>query len=284
MASEQPRRTVSDRLDSLVHHNRFTIAVVFPLVGTVLLILGSEGYVPSELALNPFLLVAATFVMRLPLIAGLMPLVTRRAATALLALATFTYAIELVGVRTGLPYGEFSYQLALGPMLFGEVPLALPIFYFPLLLNGYLLGLLLLGPRATSRLRRVLTGIALVLVMDLVLDPAAVDLGFWAYADGGAYYDVPVSNYLGWVFSATVAMTLVDLGFDAAGVRARLDRCSFMLDDLVSFAILWGVINGYFGNWIPAALAVGFAVVLMRLDRFDFVVGPPAFNRWTKSS
>ncbi|WP_338729570.1 bisanhydrobacterioruberin hydratase [Haladaptatus sp. DJG-WS-42] len=279
MASE-----VSKRLDALVHANRFTIAVVFPLVGTFLLILGSEGYVPQELALNPFLLVAATFVMRLPLIAGLTPLVTRRATVALVALATFTYAVELVGVRTGLPYGEFSYQLALGPMLFGEVPLALPIFYFPLLLNSYLLGLLLLGPRATTRLRRILAGICIVLVMDLVLDPAAVDLGFWAYVGGGAYYDVPLSNYLGWVFSATIAVSLIELGFHADRVKNRLDTCSFMLDDLVSFAILWGVINGYFGNWIPAALAAGFALILLRLDRFDFAVGPVVRSQKSKHS
>lgn len=284
MASEQGTQAVTERLDALVHSNRFTIAVVFPLVGTILLILGSEGYVPPELALNPFLLVAATFVMRLPLIAGLTPLITRRAAIALLTLASFTYAVELVGVRTGLPYGEFSYQLALGPMLFGEVPLALPLFYFPLLLNSYLLGLLLLGPRATTRLRRVIAGIAIVLVMDLVLDPAAVDLGFWAYAEGGSYYDVPLSNYLGWVFSATIAMSLIEVGFSASGIRERLAGCSFMLDDLVSFAILWGIINAYFGNWIPALLAVGFALVLVRLDRFDFAVGIPFRSQKAKSS
>jgi putative membrane protein len=43
-----------------------------------------------------------------------------------------------------------------------------------------------------------------------------------------------------------------------------------MLDDLVSFVILWGGINAYFGNWVPAALAVGYGYALWKTDRFDF--------------
>jgi putative membrane protein len=43
-----------------------------------------------------------------------------------------------------------------------------------------------------------------------------------------------------------------------------------MLDDLVSFVLLWGAVNAYFGNWIAATLAVGYGYGLWRVDRFDF--------------
>jgi putative membrane protein len=47
-----------------------------------------------------------------------------------------------------------------------------------------------------------------------------------------------------------------------------------MLDDLVSFVILWGAINAAFGNWVPVALAGLFFAGLVKIDRFDFRVRP----------
>ncbi len=257
----------------IVRENRFTIAVVFPLVGALLFVAGHEAWLPAWLAQNPLLIVFGTLVMRSPLVAGLLPEIDRRAGIALVALAVYTYAIEFLGVTTGLPYGEFHYQLELGPMLFGTVPMGLPVFFFPLVLNSYLLCLLLLGSRASSRFARFVSSLAIVIVIDLVLDPAAVTLGFWAYDGGGAYYGVPVSNYLGWVVSGIVAVGLVELGFDWRALRARLDGCEFMLDDMVSFVILWGAMNAYFGNSVPVAIAVLLFAGLRRIDRFDFAVG-----------
>ncbi len=267
------RREAEARLSTVVRENRFTIAVVFPLVGALLFVAGHEAWLPAWLARNPLLIIFGTIVMRSPLVAGLVPEIDRRAGIALLALTAYTYAIEFLGVTTGFPYGEFHYQLELGPMLFGTVPVGLPVFFFPLVLNSYLLCLLLLGPRADSLLARLSASLAVVLVIDLVLDPAAVALGFWTYDAGGVYYGVPLSNYLGWVLSGAVAVGLVELGFDWRALRTRLDRCEFMLDDMVSFVILWGAMNAYFGNWIPVGVALLLFVGLRRIDRFDVVVG-----------
>ncbi|WP_458206432.1 bisanhydrobacterioruberin hydratase [Haladaptatus sp. NG-SE-30] len=266
------RRDAEARLAAIVRNNRFTIAVVFPLVGALLFVAGYEGWLPAWLARSPLLILFGTLVMRSPLVAGLAPLVDRRAGIALVVLTAYTYAVEFVGVTTGIPYGEFHYELELGPMLFGTVPVGLPVFFFPLVLNSYLLCLLLLGPRAESRGTRLLASLAVVLVIDLVLDPAAVALGFWSYSAGSVYYGVPLSNYVGWLVSGTVAVGLVELGFDWRAIRERLDRCEFMLDDMVSFVILWGAMNAYFTNWIPVVVAGLLFVGLRRIDRFDFAV------------
>jgi len=114
--------------------------------------------------------------------------------------------------------------------------------------------------------------------MDLVLDPGAVALGFWSYAAGGVYYGVPVQNYLGWILSATVTVVTLDYVFPWDALRRRLAACEFMLDDLVSFVVLWGSINAYFGQWVPAALAVLLGAGLWRTNRFD-VPPPPWLNR-----
>jgi putative membrane protein len=272
--SVPPRDRLEHRLAAVVAENRFTIAVVFPLVGSVLLLASAEALVSGPLRFNPYLILLGTLVMRLPLIAGLVPLVDRRAAVGLGLLAVYAYGIELIGVTTGQPYGSFEYGVALGPMLFDKVPLGLPVFFFPLVVNAYLLCLLLLGPRAESTAVRLLSVIATVLTMDLVLDPGAVALGFWAYDPVGAYYGVPWSNYAGWVLSATVAVVLLDASFDRVGLRQRLAECEFMLDDLVSFVLLWGGVNAYYGNWIPVVLAAGLGAGLVATDRFDFDIQP----------
>jgi putative membrane protein len=266
------RARVEAVLDELVAGHRFEIAVVFPVVGAVTLLASAWGLLPAFLSFNPYFILFGTLVMRLPLVAGLAPLVDRRAAVALLALTAYAFAIELFGVATGWPYGEFAYLIELGPMLAGEVPLGLPVFFFPLVVNSYLLVVLLAGPRARSRLRRLVAVAATVVWMDVVLDPAAVALGFWAYYPPGAYHGVPLSNYAGWVLSALVSVALLDWGFDADALRDRLADCAYLLDDLVSFVILWGAVNVAFGQVVPAAAAGLLGVALLRTDRFDFAV------------
>ena len=268
------RRLIEDRLEGLVAENRFTIAVVFPAIGALLLVGSAEGWVPEPFSFHPTLILFGTAVMRLPLIAGVLPLLDRRGAIGLLALTGYAYGIELIGVQTGLPYGEFAYLIELGPMLFGDVPLGLPVFFFPLVLNSYLLVVLLLGDRARSTPVRLLGTLATVLTMDLVLDPGAVGLGFWAYAGGGGYYGVPASNYAGWVVSGAISVAIFDRILDGDALVARLGTCGFMLDDLVSFVILWGGVNLYFGHLVPAVLALLLGGGLLATDRFDFAVEP----------
>ncbi len=282
------RRAVEARLDDVVRANRFTIAVVFPATGAVLLVASAEGLPEAALAaalaplghaatgraagrvlaFNPWLVLAGVAVMRAPLVVGLAPLVDRRAAGWVGALVGYAYAIEYVGVHTGLPYGEFAYGAGLGPTVEG-VPVGLPVFFVPLVANGYLLCLLLLGDRARSAAVRLPVTVAAVVAMDLVLDPGAVSLGFWSYVAGGPYYGVPAQNYLGWVLSAAVAVGALDRAFARTALLDRLAGCEFALDDLVSFVLLWAGVNAWFGNALPALFAGLFGLGLVRADRFD---------------
>jgi putative membrane protein len=269
----ESRREWETLFDRVVNENRFTISVVFPAVGAFLLVASAEGLLPPPFAFNPLLVLMGILVMRSPLVVGVLPVVGRRAALGVAALAGYAYGIELLGVHTGLPYGEFYYDVDLGPML-GGVPLALPVFFLPLVMNAYLLCLLLLGDRAESSLLRVLAVIGLVLSMDLVLDPGAVDLRFWVYPDGGAFYGVPLSNYAGWVLSATISVVVIDFAFDRAALRGRLASCEFALDDMVSFVLLWGGVNLFYANWVPALVAAAIGVGLLRTERFDATLVP----------
>ena len=287
------RWALEARLEGLVRANRFTLAVTVPAVGAVLLLAGSRGLLPSDLVLHPALLLPAVLAMRLPLVAGLLPTIGRRAAVGLALLAGYAYAVEFVGVTTGWPYGAFAYTADLGPTLGGAVPLALPLLYLPLVLDSYLLGLALLGRfggdgrrghrdgwLADSRVVRVFAGVAVLLAVDLVLDPGAVAVGFWAYDGGGAYYGVPLSNFAGWLLTGTVAVLGVDLAFDAAALRGRIDRAPFVLDDLVSFLVLWGTVGVVAGNWLAVLVAALLAVAVANVSNFREGFGVHAVGRW----
>ncbi|MFB6116409.1 MAG: bisanhydrobacterioruberin hydratase [Candidatus Nanosalina sp.] len=252
-------------LERIVEKNRFTISVLFPFVGAIGFIASAEGLLPGFLAFNPFLIFFGTLVMRLPLVAGLKPLVDRKVGGMILALSLYTYMIEYVGLKTGWPYGSFEYQVHLGPMING-VPLGLPLFFIPLVLNSYLLVNLF---RVNGKLKRFLATLGLIVLIDLVLDPAAVALGIWTYGEG-VFYGVPASNFLGWLLSGTVAVLFMEAGFNRKELLDRLMEEDYILDDMVSFVLLWGLVNLYYGNIVSVGVSFFFATVLYDADRFNF--------------
>ncbi len=264
------RREIEAQLETVVRNNRATIAITFPLVGVALLVAGSEGWIPRWLAFHPYLMVSAAAIMALPLVAGILPVIDRRAGVGLAALVGFAWGIELLGVNTGIPYGAFEYQVALGPMLFGDIPLALPVFYFPILLNSYLLGVLALGQYAERLTIRYPVVVGFVLLLDFILDPGALQLGFWTWEHPGAYYGVPLSNFAGWILSGSIAVGVIHFTFDHEQIITRLREVGFFLDDLINFLLFWGLVNLYFGNLVPVALAVAILIGLFRVSWFDF--------------
>jgi len=257
------------KLDEMVSENRFTVAVVFPVVGAFMLV-GStvEGLFPAFLSFNPYLILFGTAVMRLPLIAGVLPLLDRKSVTGIIILTGFSYLIEFIGTSTGFPYGSFEYGIALGPMINGQVPLGLPIFFIPLVMNAYLMVLLLAPKSAEKFFNRFLMVLAVLLTMDLVLDPAAVALNFWSY-EKGFFYGVPFSNFSGWLLSGTVSILILDFSFNREKLVSRLEECDFMLDDFVSFTFLWGFVNLYFGSLVPALLSLALLLGLIKIERFN---------------
>ncbi len=82
-------------------------------------------------------------------------------------------------VATGWPYGDFSYAMGLEPLLFNLVPLALPLFWVPMLVNAWLLAVWL-KTQLHSRLPGggVVTwalAVLLLVVFDLEAEPVVSD-------------------------------------------------------------------------------------------------------------
>jgi len=113
----------------------------------------------------------------------------RRAWLLFAVAVTFGVAVEVLGERTGFPFGAYAY-LAPGPALFG-VPLLVPLGWFTFTLIALAV--------APARRARWIAPLALV-AWDLGLDPLMVREGFWAF-EVGPYFGVPWSNFAGWYVS-----------------------------------------------------------------------------------
>lgn len=263
------RSELESRLEKIVRDNRFTISVIFPLVGAISLIASSEGLLPSYLSFNPYFILFGVLIMRSPLISGILPLLRRKELTGLALVCIYAYLIEFIGVSTGFPYGNFQYLIELGPMIAGKVPLGLPVFFLPLVLNAYLLSILILGDKSSKFLYRFPLVVSLVIIIDLVLDPGAVAVKFWEY-ENGIYYGVPLSNYFGWVLSSTVAAGIFDQSFNIMELREKLSDCEYLLDDMISFVILWSIVAAFYSLWIPLVLGIALGLSLYLKGRFDF--------------
>lgn len=111
--------------------------------------------------------------------------------------------IENIGVLTGVPFGHYHYTEILGPQL-GVVPIAIGFSYVPAAYFSWVVALLLTRnpggntPATTSLATPVVASIAMVM-WDLSLDPLNSTIGqSWIWEGGGAYFGVPIINFVGW--------------------------------------------------------------------------------------
>lgn len=111
--------------------------------------------------------------------------------------------IENFGVLTGIPFGHYHYTEILGPQL-GVVPIAIGFSYVPAAYFCWVIALLLTRKArnnkgvTTSLFTPLVASIAMVM-WDLSLDPLNSTVGqSWIWENGGAYFGVPIINFVGW--------------------------------------------------------------------------------------
>ena len=124
--------------------------------------------------------------------------------------------IENVGVRTGFPFGSYYFTDLMGPKLF-VVPIQLGLAYLGMAYLSWTLGRVILGnmrsPVTGSRVVTLPLIAAFVMVAwDLSQDPVwSTVLHLWIWRQGGVYFGVPVSNFLGWYLTVYVFYQLFAL-------------------------------------------------------------------------
>jgi uncharacterized membrane protein len=162
-------------------------------------------------------------------------------------------SVEKIGITTGFPFGHYFFTDAMGPKISG-VPVLLGLAYLGMGYLSWVLASLILGWE-----QRDLTGWRVVglpafaaLVMtswDFCMDPVwSTVVRAWIWTDGGSYFGVPISNFVGWYGNIFVIYLLF-----AFYLRRRVTTKDAMPTKFWKVALLfYGVsVAGNFFNLIP---------------------------------
>jgi putative membrane protein len=111
-------------------------------------------------------------------------------------------SFEILGIRTGFPFGSYYFTDLMGPKIFG-VPVLLGLAYVGMGYLSWTLGRMILGngePIAGFSFVAVpLVASFLMVAWDLAMDPIwSTVTHAWIRRHGGGYFGVPVSNFFGW--------------------------------------------------------------------------------------
>jgi putative membrane protein len=127
------------------------------------------------------------------------------------------FIFESIGLSTTAVFGHYAYQMQT-PSLY-SVPWLVIIYWTVFVYIGYAISTSFLywsgkaKPSINNRRKILLIGLILtdgiaVTAIDLFMDPLQVNLGSWSWAEGGAYFGVPLQNFLGW-FLVTIIITSI---------------------------------------------------------------------------
>jgi uncharacterized membrane protein len=155
--------------------------------------------------------------------------------------------LENTSILTGFPFGHYYYTSGLGPKLL-LVPLVIGPAYFG---SGYLawvLSTVLIGdvrPKGSWFTTFAVPFIAsfMMVAWDLGMDPTSSTIRhLWIWEQGGGYFGVPLTNYLGWFFTVYVFFQLFALSLrlrkaSREGKEPTLPR-SYYAQAIVIYAVI----------------------------------------------
>ena len=113
------------------------------------------------------------------------------------------WSYESLSIQTGFPFGDYYYSSGLGAKV-GQVPVAIMPSYFAFGYLSWTLASILIGKRDNKLSGSdmwVLPVVAsfLMVIWDVCMDPICSTLfGEWIWEDGGPYFGVPLTNFMGW--------------------------------------------------------------------------------------
>jgi uncharacterized membrane protein len=200
-----------------------------------------------------------------------------RALGFLLPSVLISLTSELLGTSTGFPFGHYSYLSGLGYKIAGLVPFTIPLSWFYLGCVAYVLARVGLEvDRKPSLLRHIGAiglGALLLTSWDFVLDPAMsqTSLPFWYWHKPGAFFGMPYQNFVGWMGTGMVFMSVAALLWKNNPIK--LERFPLTVPLIVYL--------GNFGFATVMSLAAGFSIPVL----LGLVLGvTPAVVLWLKGS
>ncbi|MFA9557966.1 carotenoid biosynthesis protein [Evansella sp. AB-rgal1] len=107
--------------------------------------------------------------------------------------------MESIGVRTGLFFGDYTYESDFGPKLLG-VPITIGFAWVMVIATSHTLA-----SSITNKVTRMkgfvyaLYASFIATALDFIIDPVAFQVKqYWIWNEPGLYYGIPASNFYGW--------------------------------------------------------------------------------------
>jgi uncharacterized membrane protein len=191
-------------------YNILRLVFLAAAVGALLMTFQVTPSKYSPLFEGLFLVLAAALTManharRLPV---------ENAIMAAIFIAVISSLVQIIGVKTGIPFGPLNYTENFGPKLFHLLPWSIPIIWVVFLLNSRGVAKLILRPWRTANYYGFwIMGLTclLTVMLDFGLEPFATRINhLWSWKMINpilSWYDSPWVNFLGW--GATSLLILV---------------------------------------------------------------------------
>lgn len=144
------------------------------------------------------------------------------------ALTTYfiTFILEVVGVKTGLIFGDYFYGSTLGIKIF-DVPLIIGFNWVFVILGSITVSKLITKNHFLS----AIISAFIALIFDLILEPIVIRLNYWTWTEGV----IPLQNYFAWFIIALLS----SLGFNNSKINVGSKiSMHFLFIQFVFFIIL----------------------------------------------
>ena len=187
-------------------HTATVLAVVMHLAGALGMLFWRRDWF---LMLTPFNLLVMFF-----LLIWTLPEKNKKIYRLFVAAFSIGIIAEMIGVKTGILFGQYQYGNILGFKING-VPMLIGINWFIIV---YACGMLALqlrsifipacGTLGSSTFIKwigtsvIIDGAILATIFDVIMEPAATKLGFWSWQNGS----IPLMNYLSWFLVSVIIL------------------------------------------------------------------------------
>jgi uncharacterized membrane protein len=201
------------------------------LLGATVALLVAAAGLDFANAAGPVVVIGFLFT----LIHGSVALGVRNVVAFVLLAVAVSFTAEAVGVATGAVFSPYHYTDDLGPKILG-VPPVIQAAYVAMVYASFMTASAILGVDGNSTgwpgAALALAATIVMVSWDLAMDPLQSTLeGNWIWEDGGAYFGVPIHNYVGWFGTALVFLLIYQLwearhpvGGSVGAVASRLFR------------------------------------------------------------
>jgi uncharacterized membrane protein len=204
-----------------------------------------------------------------------------RAAIMMLVLCfVIAGSLEMLSVRTGVPYGWYSYSSKLGPGLAG-VPLLVPLCWQMMAWNALSVAKLI-TPKRWPKASVILIAALALTAWDVFLDPQMVRSGLWTWARQGEYVGIPLENYVGWLLTALILFAAFSRSMKFSS-DSRLTW--FAILPVLSYAWTWfgsSIVNVFWWGQPVVGLAGFIAMGLFAVPALKILLESPLLASFSR--